>query len=300
MRRLKRNWQGNDWQGNKSRKCLFPIPLPRIPLPIFWAFLFCLAVVFPFPTRAEEKSTWSRIVVIGASVSHGFTFAEPFDGPKTREYALHRYLDAAILAPHEQVRNLASAMFFMVPDDMGHTQIREALTNHPTLVIAIDFPFWFCYGVGATDHERAEHLEKGLKMLEAVECPLIIGDIPDASAARNRALRPSEFPSAKARAAANLRLKEWTAQHKQVTLVPTAEFMRTVVANEELTVHGHVFAAGTTRALLQGDRLHPSQRGCAALAVSILDVFLAAHPNLKPAEVCWDADEVLKAVESKR
>jgi len=130
-----------------GRRTLGFIPLPLIPLPIRLLFFFLLAV-WTSPVHAEDQAPWARIVIIGASVSHGFTLAEPFDGPKTKEYALDRYLNAALLAPHEPVRNLANAMFFMLPDDMGHTQIRQALTNHPTLVIGIDFPFWFCYGAG--------------------------------------------------------------------------------------------------------------------------------------------------------
>jgi hypothetical protein len=261
------------------------------------AFLivFFLAAAWTSRVHAEEKAPWARIVVIGASVSRGFTSSESLGGPKTEEYALDRYLNAAVLAPHETPRNLANAMFFMLPDDMGHTQIRQALTNNPTLVIGIDFLFWFCYGHGETDQDRLDHFEKGLKMLESVECPLIIGDIPDASAAVHRMLSPREMPSTQARAAANRRLHEWAAQHKQVTVVPLAEFMSAVAANEPLTVHGSVFAGGSTRALLQPDRLHPSQRGCAVLTVSILDAFLSAHPDLDVAQVRWDPDEILRS-----
>jgi hypothetical protein len=261
-------------------------------------FVFFLAAAWTSPVDAGEKVPWARIVVIGASVSHGFIGAEPFGGPKTKELALDRYLDTALLAPHEPARNLANAMFFMLPDDMGHTQIRQALTNNPTLVVGIDFLFWFCYGHGETDQDRLDHFEKGLKLLESVECPLILGDIPDASTAVNRMISLREMPSPKARMAANRRLKEWAAQHKQVTVVPLAEFMRVVAANKALIVHGYALAGGTTRALLQGDRLHPNRRGCAVLAVSILDAFFAARPGLDASQVRWDPEEVLQAAGS--
>jgi hypothetical protein len=255
-------------------------------------FLLVLTAAWASPVQAQEKAPWARIVIIGASVSRGFTAYEPFGGPKTRDYALDRYLTAALLTPHEPPQNLANALFFMVPDDMGHAQIRQALTNRPTLIVGIDFLFWFCYGHGQTDQDRLAHFEKGLKLLEELDCPLIVGDIPDASAAINRMLSLREIPSPTARAAANRRLKEWAARHKQVTVVPLSEFMRTVNANKSLSVHGHTIAAGKTRALLQDDRLHPSRRGCAALAVSILDAFMAAHPGLDAATVRWDPEEV--------
>jgi hypothetical protein len=258
-------------------------------------FLFVLAAAWTSPAQAPEKAPWARIVIIGASVSHGFTGSETFGGPKTKEYALDRYFNAALLAPHEPPQNLANAMFFMLPDDMGHEQIRQALTNQPTLIIGIDFLFWYCYGRGQTDQDRLDHFDKALKLLEEVNCPLIIGDIPDASAAVNRMLSPREMPSPEARTAANRRLKEWAARRKQVTVVPVAEFMRAVAANKALSGHGFALARGTTRALLQGDRLHPNQRGCAVLVVSILDAFLAGRPDLDAAQVRWDPDQVLRA-----
>jgi hypothetical protein len=261
-------------------------------------FVLYLVVGWPNAIHAQEKSSWTRIVIIGASVSHGYTRDEPFGGPETKDLALDHYLDAALLAPHERPRNLANAMFFMLPDDMGHTQIRQALTNNPTLVIGVDFLFWFCYGRGETDQDRLDHFEKGLKLLEAIPCPLIIGDIPDASAALNRMISQREMPSFKVRTTANRRLKDWAAHHQQVPIVPLAGFMRAVAAHEALTVHGHILSGGATAALLQPDRLHPNQRGCALLAISILDTFLAAQPGLEVSQVRWDTDEVLQAAKS--
>ena len=233
--------------------------------------------------------------MIGASVSHGFTVAEPLgSGPLTQELAMDRYLNAALLAPHDPLVNLANPMFFMMADDMGHSQVRAALTNNPTLVVGIDFLFWFCYGRGVTDEERHEHFEKGLKMLESIPCPVVIGDIPDASAAVNRMLSPREVPSPKARAAANRRLAEWAALHTNVTVVPVSEFMRKLAADESIKLHGQVLLAGTTHALLQGDRLHTNERGCAALAVSIFDEFIEARYPRHFADIVTDPADVLE------
>ncbi len=259
----------------------------------FLASVFCLAAAATCSVHAQEKTPWARIVIVGASVSHGFT--ESATGPKTEDYALDRYLNAALLAPHEPARNLATELFFMIPDASGNTQVRQAMTNHPSLVVGIDFLFWFCYGDANTSQDRLAHFEKGLKLLEAVDCPLILGDIPDASAATNGMLSPDQVPGTNVLVAANRRLKEWAAQHKQVTVVPLAQFMRAVCANDAITVHGQTLARGTTRALLQEDRLHTSTRGCAVLAVSILDAFLAGHPASDATQVRWDPDKVLQA-----
>ena len=99
-------------------------------------------------------------------------------------------------------------MLFMQPEVLGRQQLDEALKLKPTLVVGLDFLFWFCYGDGNTSAERLQRFERGLKLLEAVQCPLILGDIPDASGASESMLTPDQIPSAQAMAAANRRLKE--------------------------------------------------------------------------------------------
>ena len=194
--------------------------------------------------RAAAKPPWGRIVMVGASASAGFTESEPLGGPKTPQYSLSRYLDAALLVAHEPVQNLANTMFFIQPEAAGRYQIDEAIKARPTLVIAIDFLFWFCYGEGPTEKDRLLRFEKGLKLLEAVQCPLILGDIPDASGASNDMLPADQIPSAETMSAANRRLKQWAATRRRVILVSLSGFMRSAMANQALTIHGHTVPEG--------------------------------------------------------
>jgi len=232
--------------------------------------------------------------MVGASASAGFTEAEPLGGPTTPQLRLSGYVDAALLIAHGPVQNLAHAMFFVEPEAAGRYQIDQALKAEPTLVVGIDFLFWFCYGDGRTDQERLQRLEKGLKLLEAIPCLLVLGDIPDASAAANGILRADEIPSREAMAAANRRLKKWAAEHRHVILVSLSEFMRTALANRALTIHGHTLPEGKTRVLLQDDKLHPSPRGCAVLALLILDAVQSARSVQPAGEVRWDPKEVFE------
>jgi hypothetical protein len=254
----------------------------------------------PAPPASVEttaaKSPWGRIVMIGASASAGFTESEPFGGTITAQLRLDRYVDAALLAPHEPVTNLASSLFFIQPEMAGRFQLEQALKFQPTLVVGADFLFWYCYGEGRSDAERLQRFEQGLKLLEAVQCPLILGDIPDASAAVNRMLRPDQIPSAAAMSAANRRLKAWAATRPRVAILSLSEFMRAVAANESLTIHGNTLPAGKTRVLLQDDKLHPSPPGCAVLALAILDACRSMRPAPAPAEVRWDPKEVFRLV----
>ena len=243
--------------------------------------------------RAAD-SPWSRVVVIGASASGGFVLTEPFGGPTTEQCKPHHYLDAAITTPHAPVKNFGSALFFLNPEALAASEIQSATNAHPTLIVAVDFLFWFCYGNGDTDAERAAHFEAGLKFLERLPCPLLVGDIPDASSATNTGIISADMvPSETARRAANERLKKWAAKHKQVTLVPLAEFMRAVKADEAIKLHGTTLPAGKTRSLLQADGLHPTPRGAAVLSLGILDALTKAQKKFPAKEINWNAEEVL-------
>ncbi len=242
----------------------------------------------------EAGSPCDRVVMIGASVTHGFTASELFGGTNTAQYNLDRYFDAALQIPHGSISNLGNSFFFMQADSLGEQQIKRALEAKPTLVVGIDFLFWFCYGRGFDDAGRLQHFEKGLGLLEAIPCPLIIGDIPDASAAVNGMLSPEEMPGAETLAAANRRLKEWAAKRRGVLVVPLSKFMTAVMADQALATHGFVVPAGQTRALIQDDKLHPTARGCAALALTILDAFQSSQSALADSAICWDAEKVLK------
>ncbi len=256
--------------------------------------LWWLVVFVQFSLLAAE-TPWARVVVIGASASAGFVLSEPFGGTNTDHCKLNHYLDAAIIPPHARVKNLASAMFFLSPDALAVQETEAATNARPTLVVAPDFLFWFCYGAGDGDAERAAHFQAGLKALEKIRCPLLVGDIPDASSATNSGIISAEqVPSETARRAANARLKNWAAAHPQVTIVPLAEFMRATKADAAIKIHGTVLPAGTTRALLQDDGLHPNPRGAAVLSLGILDAYVKAHPKISAKAIRWNAPEVCR------
>ncbi len=267
---------------------------PAVARTCFGGWLCVFIALFQLAADATE-SPWSRVVVIGASASGGFVLSEPFGGTNTARCKLHHYLDAAIAVPHAPVKNFGTALFFLNPDALAAQEIEAATNNHPTLVVAVDFLFWFCYGEGATDAERAAHFETGLKFLEQIPCPLVIGDIPDASAATNTGIISlPQVPSEAARRAANQRLKKWVAAHPQATIVPLAEFMSAVKADAAIKLHNGILPAGKTRTLLQADQLHPTPRGAAMLALGILDALVQAQRQFPAKEIRWDTSEVFK------
>ena len=263
---------------------------------LLFVFLFTLQFVAHAgePTNLTH-SPWNKMVVIGASASGGFVLSEPFGGTNTTKCKLNHYLDAAITAPHAPVKNFATAMLFLSPDAIAAQEIAAATNSRPTLVIGADFLFWFCYGDGPTDADRARHFEAGLKLLERIPCPLVVGDIPDASSATNTGIISiAQVPSETARRAANARLKQWAAARPRVTVVPLAEFMRAVKANAAIKLHNGKLPAGETRALLQADGLHPNPRGAAVLSLGILDALTKTQKRFSAAAVDWKPDEVFQ------
>jgi hypothetical protein len=266
----------------------------------FTNLLFAFLLTFQFVARAGEptnltKSPWNKIVVIGASASAGFVLAEPFGGTNTTNCKLRFYLDAAIAAPHPPLKDFSTALMFLNPDAFSQQQIDAAIAAKPTLVVAVDFLFWSCYGDGYTDAGRLQHFENGLKLLEKFQCPLVVGDIPNVSSATNSGIiSADQVADAAVRAAANARLKQWAASRPQVAIVPLADFMRHVSANETVTIHGVNFPAGKTHAFIQNDLLHPTPAGAALLALGILDALTKKDPEFSAKDIRWNPREVFQ------
>jgi hypothetical protein len=266
--------------------------------PRLWlaALLLVLHAEIASATEISAESPWQRIVMVGASATAGFTASEPLGGSNTPMYRLSRYVEAALTVAHEPVQNLGTAFFFLQPQLFAQQQIAQALTNKPTLIIGVDFLFWFCYGEGSTDKERLQRFDQGLKLLETIKCPLVVGDIPDASAAVNKMLRPDQMPSLKAIAAANQRLKEWAATREQVAIIGLSEFMRNATTNRAIKIRDYTLPDGQTRGLLQDDDLHASPSGCAVLALAVMDAFQTTRSGVIAEEFRRDPKEIFQLV----
>ncbi len=210
-----------------------------------------------------------RVVVIGASMSAGFAL----DVEVGRAVSLSDVLDRMLIAPHAPVANFSNLYFFMQPGTIGSEMAAKAAAARPTLVTALDFLFWYGYGFVRDEEERLGRLEEGLRTLEAFQCRVIVGDLPDMSESIGKMLAAGQVPSPPMRARLNRRIAQWT-QERGATVVPLSEIVEKLRSGGEIRAGTRTYAGADSQALLQGDRLHPTLEGLACVAILALDRFM--------------------------
>ncbi len=209
---------------------------------------------------------------------------------------------ATIKAQHDVVRSATSTMFFVSPDSSGQALVKAAKDVQPTLVVALDYLFWFGYGDLPNDEARLALLERGLKSLEAFECPVLVGDFPDMSLALEVkdspivTLTKSQVPAPASLESLNRRVRAWAAQDPRRMVVRVAELMRRLRADEEFALRRNTWFRGSLPFLLQKDRLHTTLQGSIALWIHALDELVRGQPGIPDGAFLWDAQEIWRVV----
>jgi hypothetical protein len=236
------------------------------------------------PAEPTAQPALPRVHVIGASLSGGFR-----DGPMTGAaepgdtVALHQVLKGWC-GEHARATTqppLEMMSMFTNPEAIGERQLQAALKAKPDAVVALDFPFWFAYGYVKGDEGPARHARftKGLAMLEKLEVPVLVGDLPDMKGATRRMLAPEQVPSAAVLKELNERLAAFAKQHANVRLVAIAELTR-VMKEQGVPLPLATGPLPTPPgALLQGDKLHPNRLGMAMVGYTIQDALRSLFPE---------------------
>ncbi|MBT8485187.1 MAG: hypothetical protein KJO43_06375 [Phycisphaerae bacterium] len=221
-----------------------------------------------------NPSVLQRIAVVGASATVGFGATVPVDssfGEMNQPITLADVVRATLVRPERsEVTVHGDLFFFSDPMTHGPRLMDEALATDPTLVVAIDFLFWFGYGDNAPgggrierDADRLALLELGLAELERVACPLLIGDYPDMAAAVGLMLSAGQVPTPQTRATLNDRVREWATTRPHVRIVPLAAFLDEARAGTAVSIGRHRWPPASP--FLQPDHLHPTSAGLLAL-----------------------------------
>jgi len=262
-----------------------------------------LAIAAAGPDPSEH------IAVVGASASAGWGVVVPTKPTDHRTPINHRHVDLADVLPavlgreRSEVSGHADIWFFSQPHSIGAAMVEAAEAEGPGHVVALDFLFWFAYGSAdrqgdplATDDvdARLANLNHGLQLLESIDVPLVVGDIPDVSGAADvwpiALLRHSQIPSASALAAMNGRVADWAASRANTTLIPLAATVERMKQGGPLQLNDHAWPADAP--LIQFDQLHPTTLGLVALA----ELTAESLPQSAKPSVCADPQVVLHAL----
>lgn len=226
-----------------------------------------------------------RVAVIGASVSKGF--GSGIQLATVLEYALH--------VPHSPVRDFSNGRQFLDSVDVGAGEIDKCIEARATLVVGIDFLFWYAYGLpyhGASELERRRAiLDQGLAELERLECPLVIGDIPDLHDATSVRLAAIRIPTPPVLDALNAHIADWASRRPNTLVAPLREWVRVLKAGEWKIAGSADGRAPETpiRAdqAIGPDRIHPTALGTLLLGDRVVDL-VRAHYALAPDELGFE------------
>ena len=245
--------------------------------------------------RPAAPDVLQRVVCVGASASGGYGWNIEL---KTR-VKLGLLLDQMLPGQRQPCLNLGSSTLFQAPLERAAEQIERALEAEATLVVGVDFLFWFAYTTrytrGDSTKVRLERLEQGLALLEKLDCALLVGDIPDMTLALEGQgpfggplLRESMIPTPEELRLLNTRVHEWIEARPDTYLVRMNEFARRVAQGQDLELRGNHWEGEQARKLLQKDLLHPTVEGSFGLLVVALDRLVEEHEGLSEEDVAWD------------
>jgi hypothetical protein len=230
----------------------------------------------PLTESAQELS--GQVAVIGASASDGFRLS----------VGLADALAALVGNERLELADFSASGMFLGPRGQGARQVDQALALEPALVMAVDFLFWFGYGLVVEESDRLELFEDGIRLLDSFDCPLVVARYPDMSPAIGRMLIPGQVPRAATLELLNRRLVEWAEERGDVLIVPLDTLLDKMRSDRPISVGGRTWPAGSTQALLQDDRLHPTLEGELVLAQLVLDAL--ANAGLRGAATSdWDS-----------
>lgn len=262
--------------------------------------LLLTVCVLVLPLFAQESQPTSRpagggildrVVVIGASVSAGFGL----DGELGTRTSLADIVEQSIVIPHHPVQNRSGEMFFMSPEASGKRFAEGAGEDKASLIVGIDFLFWFGYGVLSEESKRLDRLEKGLALLDSFECPIVVGDFPNMTQALEapiKMLSKNQVPAPETIDKLNVRVRAWAAGKKNVVLVPLADLCSKMQKGEAMAIRDTKFAEGELKKLLQNDGLHTNLGGTCAIWLLALDCMAKAKIGLAEDAVLWDPKNV--------
>lgn len=247
----------------------------------------------------------SRVTVLGASLSRGLQLGAEAK-KRSAEWLFANLPEArkssiglgALYASLWQgtLRDRSDLYLFTRPLTRAAVQVEAASGDHPQLILAVDFLFWFGYWPdveklpkeagskilqGYGEHDR--ELEKCLRSLEKqaqgfalidqllaeTEARIVLGDYPDMFGALPVMLHPRHIPLRRTLDELNRRLAVFVATRPRIVLFKLADYVARSKRGE-VVLPGGDGRKVSTEAALQGDQLHPTRLGTALVMHELL------------------------------
>lgn len=224
-----------------------------------------------------EPNPLRRVAVTGASVTAGFGLSTPPIEGDLGAYPINmkHIVEGMINVPHEEVAYFGDLVFFRHPDEKGGELIDKLVAYDPSLIVAIDFLFWYAYGGTGNTPDAAQYrrdkFEQGLAHLDKLDTPIILGNLPDMRKAVGRFLSQRQIPSVETINSLNTRLREWAVGKSNVFLVNSHDIVESLMNDSKIQVFDHTWPAGSRSKLLQPDKLHPTFEGTVGISMLIAE-----------------------------
>ena len=234
---------------------------------------------------------------IGASVSVGFGLKAEVG----RRVNLAEVLGAVLRVETAPVTDGSEQWLFADPEGIGKKRVEAQVEEEPSVLFAVDFLFWFAYGRRTDVEKHRERFELGLALLDLFECPIVVGDIPDMSAAleaEKPMLMESQVPDESVVTALNARLAAWAKARPRVYVMPLAEFVARLSREEDMVLRGHTWE-GSTERFMQADLLHPTLEGTLGIALLAFGALVRGHEDVKEDRILWDPAPSVKVLLEK-
>lgn len=264
------------------------------------------------PAPIVAGHLYDRIAVVGASASDGFGVSVRADAPSVDLTApvdpnakqtvakkptpvqlnLSDVLRYAATSQRVILHHYSSGFFFANPGPTGQGEIYRALKIKPTLVLGLDFLFWYVYGTVTADGkpmttgaDRFSNLELGLEQLDRIVSagiPLVIADIADMHDAIGKMLSENQVPDIDTIEKVNARIMEWVKARPLVKIMPLAQILETLKKGGSIDLAGKSWNPAELGALLQDDQLHPTFAGTVVIAAGLIDLAKSNDPSTPP------------------
>lgn len=276
--------------------------------------VFCVAapsraqdptVLTPVSALRAEVHPLSRVAFIGASVSAGFGNAKELQ--VGRSVKLGGFFEQMLREEDGsfEVYDLGSSQFFLDPLGAGKQQIEKARGKKPTLIIGIDYLFWYAFGYPRVGNpRRTEGLRMGLERLDGIDCQLIVGDLPNVDHALTGSspmrgghpiLRKGQLPSEQERLAMNKLIHEWASKKTNVKVFPLDKLMKQMVHGDKMELQGNAWKVEKLDHILQSDLLHPKVRGSVWVAMHVAQATVQL-PGVENADFNWDETKIRERI----